>query len=215
MKKLLITIMMIAGLSVTSLVQADEPVEAPKVSVSGSVGLSSDYFYRGISQNNHQVAPSLNLEVEASGWYLGTFASSVDFGTDTQYEYDLYGGYDMQLTDKLTVGGGFLQYNYDEGIDKMTELYVKGSYNDSISLGYYVDKDDSDNTYYDIAVKVPYISVVDLRLNYGKFKGGESHKGITVSKDVGKGVVFSLMALSSARHGKFMDGASLGIHYNF
>ena len=82
-------------------------------------------------------------------------------------------------------------------------------------MGYYVDKDNSDNSYYDVAVKVPYISVVDLHLNYGKFKDGEDHKGITVSKDVGNGLVLSLMALSSARNGKFMDSAAVGIHYNF
>jgi uncharacterized protein (TIGR02001 family) len=215
MKKLLFTIIAIAGLTVTSLTQADEGAVAPAVGLSGSIGLSSDYFYRGISQNNHSVAPSLNLAVESNGWYIGTWVSPVDFGTDTQYEYDLYGGYDKQLTDKLTVGGGFLQYNYDTGIEKMTELYVKGSYADIISIGYYVDKDNSDNTYYDVAVKVPYISVVDLHLNYGKFKDGEDHKGVTVSKDVGNGVVLSLMAMSMARHGKFMDSAALGIHYNF
>lgn len=207
MNKLLFTIMAIAGLTVSSLSQAAD--------VSGSVGLSSDYFYRGISQNNGDVAPSLNLQVEHEGWYVGTWVSPVDFGTDTDYEYDVFGGYSKSLTDKLAVDVGFLQYNYDEGIEKVTEFYVKGSYNDSISLGYYVDKDNSDNSYYDVAVKVPYVSVVDLHLNYGKFKDGEDHKGITVSKDVGNGLVLSLMALSSARNGKFMDSAAVGIHYNF
>jgi len=215
MKKLIFTIIAIASLTVTSLAQADEGAAAPAVGLSGSIGLSSDYFYRGISQNNHSVAPSFDVAVDYKGWYIGTWVSPVDFGTDTDYEYDLYGGYDKQLTDKLTVGGGFLQYNYDTGIEKMTELYVKGSYADTISIGYYVDKDNSDNTYYDVAIKVPYISVIDLHLNYGKFKNGEDHKGITASKNVGNNVVLSLMAMSMARHGKFMDSAALGIHYNF
>lgn len=208
MKKILTTIMMIAALSVSSLT-------AHAADFSGTIGLSTDYFWRGISQNNHSLAPSIDLAVEHEGWYVGTWASPVDFGTETDYEYDLYGGYDKQLTDKLLVGGGFLQYNYDSGLDKVTEYYVGGQYAGLVEVWYYVNNDNSDETYLDMSLKVPYISVVDLHVNYGKHKDGESVKGITVSKNVADDLVLSLMVLDEARHGKFMDSAALAIHYNF
>ena len=208
MKKILTTITMIAALSLSSLT-------AQAVDFSGTIGLSSDYFWRGISQNNHSLAPSIDLAVEHEGWYLGTWASPVDFGTETDYEYDLYGGYDKKLTDKLLVGGGFLQYNYDSGLDKITEYYVGGQFSDLVEVWYYIDNDNSESRYLDTKVKVPFVSVVDLHINYGKWKDGESVKGFTISKDIAKDMSLSLMVLDEARHGKFMDSAALGIHYNF
>ena len=200
--------MMTLGLSVSTLtVQAAE--------FSGTVGYSSDYFWRGISQNNGVAVPSLELGVEHEGWYAGAWAIPVDFGTEADYRYDLYTGYNASLTDKLLVGGGVIQYRHDTGIDSTTEYYISGQYADLFEVTYYVDNDNSDARYLDMSVKVPYISIVDLHLNYGKHKDGNDVKGLTVSKKVTENVVLSLMVMDEARHGKFMDGAALGIHYNF
>jgi len=204
MRKLLLTIMMMAGLSTS--VNAAE--------YSGTFGLSSDYFWRGVSQNAGSPAVSLDLAVEHDGWYLGTWASHTDLGMDNTYEYDFYGGYDMQLTDKLLVGGGFRQYNYDGEIDKVTEYFMGGQYADMFEVWYYVDNDNRDLAYLDTKIKVPYISVVDLHLNYGKWKGGDNVKGFTLSKAFDN-VTLSLMVLNEARHGTFSDSAALGFHFDF
>ena len=121
----------------------------------------------------------------------------------------------MQLTDKLLVGGGFLQYNYDGEIDKVTEYFMGGQYADTFEVWYYVDNDDRDRAYLDTKVKVPYISVVDLHLNYGKWKGGDNVKGFTLSKAISNNVTLSLMVLNEARHGTFSDSAALGFHFDF
>jgi len=205
MKQFLATILLMAGLS-TSVNAAD---------FSGSLGWSSDYIWRGVSQNANNPALHIDLAVEHEGWYLGTWASHTDLGMDNSYEYDFYGGYDMKLTDKLLVGGGFLQYNYNGGIEKVTELFVGGSYADMVELWYYVDHENSDLSYLDTKVKVPFISVVDLHLNYGKWKDGDDVIGFTLSKQLNDNFGINLMVLEEARHGKFMDSAALGFTYNF
>ena len=131
MKKLLLLVMMTLGLSVSTLtVQAAE--------FSGTVGYSSDYFWRGISQNNGVAVPSLELGVEHEGWYAGAMAIPVDFGTSDSLRYDLYTGYNTSLTDKLSIGGGVMQYRHANGIDKATEYYFGGQYSDMLSVMYYV-----------------------------------------------------------------------------
>ena len=90
-----------------------------------------------------------------------------------------------------------------------------GQYADRFEVWYYVDNDDRDRAYLDTKVKVPYISVVDLHLNYGKWKGGDNVKGFTLSKAISNNVTLSLMVLNEARHGTFSDSAALGFHFDF
>jgi uncharacterized protein (TIGR02001 family) len=85
MKKTLIATALMAAISTTAL--AD---------ISGNVGMTSDYVFRGISQTDNQMAIQGGLDYEhPSGLYVGTWASNVssDFfngtGNDPQIELDL------------------------------------------------------------------------------------------------------------------------------
>ena len=52
-------------------------------SVSGNVALTSDYKFRGISQSDEDIAIQGGFDFEhESGFYLGTWGSSVDFDTN-------------------------------------------------------------------------------------------------------------------------------------
>lgn len=83
-------------------------------SVSGNVGLFSEYRFRGISQTDRDPALQGGLDlVHASGLYLGNWNSNVDsaFYNGANLEMDFYGGY------KKSFGGvgldvGLIHYYY-------------------------------------------------------------------------------------------------------
>ena len=71
--------------------------DAPAWALSGYVDVTSDYKFRGISQNDRSPSPqgSLNL-TGPNGFYVGTWASTVDFdptkSSNPYVEVDIYGG---------------------------------------------------------------------------------------------------------------------------
>ena len=64
---------------------------APEVAWNATV--ASDYVFRGFSQTNED--PTLQGGVDATivSFYVGAWASNVDFGDSTDAEIDVYGGY--------------------------------------------------------------------------------------------------------------------------
>lgn len=84
---------------------------APEVAF--NIGVVSDYVFRGASQTDEEPALQGGVDVSfANGFYVGGWASMVDFGDDTDAEVDLYGGYRTEL-------GG---YGLDLGV--VSYLYV-------------------------------------------------------------------------------------------
>lgn len=106
------------------------------ITPSASVALTTDYIWRGVSQSNNDPAiqGSLDLSHE-SGFYVGAWASSVEFGDqDNSMELDVYGGFSREID----FGGalpfaigydiGILRYEYTSQPDLgFTELYFGGS----------------------------------------------------------------------------------------
>jgi uncharacterized protein (TIGR02001 family) len=95
---------------------------------SANIGFTSDYVWRGWTQNDGDPAISAGLDYETdNGFYVGTWAANVDNDGDN-YELDLYGGYAGE------VGGfgydvGVIAYMYPGATDlDFTELYASGSY---------------------------------------------------------------------------------------
>lgn len=77
-------------------------VTAPALAgeVSGSVTLTSDYLFRGITQTNEDPALQAGVEYAAdSGFYVGTWGSNISWLSDadpaisSSLELDVYGGY--------------------------------------------------------------------------------------------------------------------------
>lgn len=70
--------------------------------LAGTLAVTSDYRFRGISQNDRQIAPqgSLNL-TGPDGWYVGTWGSKLDFDdhANTSVEWDIYAGKHFDLGD--------------------------------------------------------------------------------------------------------------------
>lgn len=107
----------------------EEP--ASPVSVSGSVGLVSDYRFRGVSQSDKAMAVQGGITAtHESGAYVGTWASNLaGWGTfgGAGIELDLFAGYAIPLNETTTLDVGLTWYMYPSGADEtdFAEPYVK------------------------------------------------------------------------------------------
>ncbi|KQU48186.1 hypothetical protein ASG67_12685 [Sphingomonas sp. Leaf339] len=125
--------LMVSGLCLAAATPAlaQEETAPPKpVTVTGSVGLVSDYRFRGVSQSDRNLAVQGGITIaHESGLYIGTWGSNLaGWGTfgGANMELDLIAGY------KLPVGGGTLDvgatwYMYPAGFNNtdFIEPYAK------------------------------------------------------------------------------------------
>ncbi|GIU32076.1 hypothetical protein TUM4644_31990 [Shewanella colwelliana] len=107
--------------------------------LSSTVNLTSDYTFNGVSQTDNGPALQASLDYGFdSGWYVGSWASNVDFGSgdDTWLELDFYGGKYFDLTDRFSLDAGIAYYTYhgDSYSDeyKYPEAYTKFGYGSSL-----------------------------------------------------------------------------------
>jgi len=107
--------------------------------VSSTVNLASDYTFNGVSQTDNSPALQASIDYAAdSGFYLGTWASNVDFGSgeDTNIEWDVYAGQYFQLNESIGLDVGIAYYTYhgDSASDTYAypETYAKLGYNSSL-----------------------------------------------------------------------------------
>lgn len=83
-------------------------VPALAVDLSTNIGFNSEYLYRGIPQEKSSLYGGLDLE--AGGFYLGTWGADVGDGL----EIDYYGGYGFKVGDfNFGVGGTIYTYTGD------------------------------------------------------------------------------------------------------
>jgi uncharacterized protein (TIGR02001 family) len=102
-------------------------------SFSANIGAVSNYMWRGMTQSDDQAAVQGGLDVaHDSGFYAGTWASNIDWGTDDpNYELDIYMGYDFTLPDEnASLGLNTIYYAYpdsDSDVD-FWEIGISGGY---------------------------------------------------------------------------------------
>lgn len=150
----------------------------------GNIGVSSNYLWRGISQTGDAVALDGGIDYgHDSGFYAGFWASNVDFGDDTTFELDLYGGYSGQITESISFDVGYLYYGYpdaDADID-FGELSASLSW-EWLTLGYarviHGGNDlapdglsDDDMDYLSAEVSIPLSDSLSLDFHYGYSSG--------------------------------------------
>jgi len=69
-----------------------------ELSVSGSVALTNNYIWRGMTQTDNAPAVQSSLNFLYKGFYLGAAASNVKFeGVDASIELDALGGYTSEV----------------------------------------------------------------------------------------------------------------------
>ena len=97
-------------LALTSLALGLSGLSAPAfaVDLSANIGYNSEYIFRGIPQKSSSAMGGLDLE--AGGFYLGTWAADVGDGL----EIDYYGGYGFEVgAFNFGVGGTYYSYTGD------------------------------------------------------------------------------------------------------
>lgn len=87
--------------------------------VAWNVGLVSDYVFRGFSQTDEGPALQGGVDATIGAFYVGAWASNLDFGDGTDAEIDIYGGYRGEAAgfafDVGVVGYGYV--NAPDGAD--------------------------------------------------------------------------------------------------
>lgn len=175
MKKTLIATSIASAVSLSALTLPS----VAAAEVSANVGVVSNYFFRGVTQTDDGAAVQGGLDyAHDSGFYAGTWASTVDFGSEidnsgpepvlvkdeTSYEVDLYLGYAGSIGD-LGYDVGYLYYAYPDTDDAdFGEIYGSLSYSYlTAGLAYTVNSQvesgsefDTGDIYYYAGVDVPF-----------------------------------------------------------
>lgn len=94
------------------------------VQVAWNAGVVSDYVFRGYSQTNEESAVQGGVDITAGSFYVGAWASEVDFGDDTTAEVDLYGGFRTEAAG-FALDVGVVTYLYLEAPDGADYDYVE------------------------------------------------------------------------------------------
>lgn len=185
---------------------------AAHADVTSTITLTSDYDFRGLTQTARDPALQASLDwANDSGFYLGAWASNVDFGkgTDSDVEVDVYAGFRGSFNDELSFDVGAVQYTYQPGDDDVdfTETYASLTYKAlSAKYSYAWDYGNTGNaaSYFELNSALPLPNDFSLTL-HGGYSSGEYWTenyfdySIGVSKSVGN------FALSL----KWVDGSDL------
>jgi uncharacterized protein (TIGR02001 family) len=150
---------------------------APDFTVTGNFGVTSDYRFRGISQNNLDPAFQGGFDVaHKSGLYVGTWGSNVSKWTadNGSLEMDLYGGYKTEVSG-VGVDIGVIAYTYPGSVKNY------GSNTEEAYVGL---------TYGPLVFKTSYV----LSKNYFASLGRES--GITGNGNSARGTMYYDLTLS-------------------
>ena len=105
---------------------------AAHAELSANIGVTSNYMWRGVTQTDDGAAVQGGIDwAHESGFYLGTWASNIDWGVGSSgVEVDFYGGYAGEYND-FGYDVGLIYYYYpDSAYDDSDfyELYLSGSY---------------------------------------------------------------------------------------
>ena len=163
--------------------QAPAPAQAPAEPASphtltGNVGLYSQYIFRGLTQTNRDPAIQGGFDYShSSGWYAGTWASNISWLRDNTFniytgggslEWDFYGGYKWGFAPDWTLDLGTLYYWYPGTVaagsikGNTWEVYgalgwkwLSAKYSYAISNDVFTVKDADGSWYFDLSANVP------------------------------------------------------------
>ncbi|WP_309089746.1 TorF family putative porin [Phenylobacterium sp.] len=133
MNKLKVSLLAAAGtLAFSGVAHAQD--EGP-VSLSFNVGAATEYVFRGVSQTDEdpQVFGGVDATLGSIG-YAGVWASNVDFGDSTDFEYDLYAGVRPTLG-AVSLDLGVIYYGYADQPSGANWDYWEGKVAASVPAG--------------------------------------------------------------------------------
>ncbi|MXO58139.1 hypothetical protein GRI89_01075 [Altererythrobacter salegens] len=105
-------------------------------SVSGNAAVVTDYRFRGVSLSGGDAAIQGGIDVaHDSGFYIGTWGSSIEGGLYGSTEIDIYGGWSGDVTEGLAIDVGLLYYYYPGGVGGLDLDYFEPYASLSTTLG--------------------------------------------------------------------------------
>lgn len=204
-----------------------------------NAGAVTEYRYRGVSQSNLKPAAQGGIDyAHSSGFYVGTWASTIKWLEKANYELDIYGGYKGEIRPGLAYDVGVLRYQYvDSAFANTNEVYgaltygvVTAKYSHS-TTNLFGAADSKGSGYLDLSASFDLGNGMTLVPHLGrqivKNSGASSYTdyAITLNKDLGQGLSASLsyidlnkvLKASATQPDKDMGAARLvaGIKYSF
>ena len=193
--------------------QAAAPAPTPEHTLTGNVGVYSQYIFRGLTQTNGDAALQGGFDYShSSGFYAGTWMSNISWLTDSptvtgytssSLEMDFYAGYTGTVSGDLGFDVGLLQYYYPgtknstvpyaAGMTKADTLEVYGAltwkwlsakYSYSLNKQTFGVQDSDGTTYLDLTANYPVNDKFNLIAHYGIQKF-TGNGGLTCTGGVG------------------------------
>ena len=194
--------------------QAAAPAPTPEHTLTGNVGVYSQYIFRGLTQTNGDAALQGGFDYShSSGFYAGTWMSNISWLTDSNaatgyasgsLEMDFYGGYKGTISGDLGFDVGLLQYYYPgtkntsatpfpAGIAKADTLELYGAltwkwlsakYSYSLNKETFGVKGSNGSSYLDLTANYPVNDKFNLIAHYGIQKF-TGNGGLTCTGGVG------------------------------
>lgn len=113
----------LAGAILSASVTATPVLAEEGGSLSANVGFASEYYFRGILQND--ASASAGIDYENGGFYVGAWTADVGDGL----EVDVYGGYGIETESGIGISLGFTTYQYTGDFDsEYNEVNLNLSY---------------------------------------------------------------------------------------
>lgn len=160
--------------------------------LSGNIGLTSNYMWRGVTQSMNLSAISGGIDYSDAGFYAGLWSSNA---VTTDYELDLYAGYSGELE-----GGsydvGVISYRYPISQGYFSEAYLNGSmgmFDLGVAYTFGAKADTgafiSGDLYLSVGVNTTVGNGLGVNLTYGAYDFDDAtqedygHIALTLSKD--------------------------------
>lgn len=174
-KQSIISLAVSSALVSTVLLSGSLQAESSLGSFSANVALTTDYYFRGLSQTNNDGAIQGGFDwSHDSGIYAGIWASNVAFGS-TNIEADTYIGFANEISG-FGYDLGYLKYNYNDtpSSSDPDEFYFNLSYS-YFSAGYAYSPDwfgtDEASSYIYMGADYDLPADIGLSLSVGKSFG--------------------------------------------
>jgi uncharacterized protein (TIGR02001 family) len=165
-----------AALSITA-GSLSSPALAAAPTVEGNVSIVSDYRFRGVSLSDKTIALQGGLDLGwESGFYVGTWGSSIEPVGNSELELDLYFGFASETAGGLGYDVGVLVYTYPGASDtEYLELYgslskTLGPIGHSVGVAWAPEQDNiggDDNLYLYYSGEAPLGAVEGLTAVFG------------------------------------------------
>jgi len=142
---------------------------ATEFSKESSLTIASQYLFRGfdLSQGNPAIQGDYVVSTDGGFWF-GAWGSTYEIPGEDGIEVDLMAGYDISLTEDLTLNLGVTEYTYSGASTSTTEFFVGMSYS-NFSFTYY-DDTDLNTTYLSGDAKFPVSEQVSIALHAGQYE---------------------------------------------